>query len=700
MKFTRKGERNTHVEFVSEAVLGVFCSDKATKAWMKKRLFEVGGIQRYYDCMIGIDSITDKVGGNLGHMLAWDGMGGAKSKEERAKEVEEVIKKSKALSAVKDKYPWIVILMHRAREGALAANHSISTKIEVIEEEEARIIGNNLMSALKSRKLIAAGVDHWRKQNRAIDELLTEFPWMRALFEALGQGVVKTAPWGMMWRVGLGAVLSTLDLVTDIYITYIFWKEGEEKEVFFQFNVAMLGTSMLLSFFMVILQHRKRGWVNTLLEVVIVVLGLKPAIDAFRVATSKKKEHGQILDPISEMNFLKMIEIFSESIPGAIIQLSAILSDDSGHISNAAIVSLAISALTTGFTSATVSYDVDTEPQKRIESPGFYGYVPDDPRRRTVVFVSLLLLSAVMLLVRALVIVMLGLVSYSAALIFVGTDIGLFILVKVIRDDFTYWIPIYGCLGAAFSFIERIMVKVIVDFTNNVHLRSPNEVGGAHWLFCFFCSLVSLPVATLYYEKMVGNANVVRMATSSALVLLPMSISMIVIFFITIKSGYRRTFLSTRRGKDVTISHFDSSEDSVKALVFIKHSSHWKKIEDKVTFWVQENWERWMDEQPDWLDDYVKSSIPPHMIPNPEDQEAARASASGATGTGAGRRSSVKASGNLSKSAQQQQQQQASGGSARKRLMDRVRVAPKIDNALDRIAKGFTASENDALRSF
>ena len=72
--------------------------------------------------------------------------------------------------------------------------------------------------------------------------------------------------------------------------------------------------------------------------------------------------------------------MFAEAIPGVIIQLSAILSD--GQVSSAAFVSLAISALTTGFISASISYDWDTDVKRRELSPEFYGYVPNHANKR------------------------------------------------------------------------------------------------------------------------------------------------------------------------------------------------------------------------------------------------------------------------------------------------------------------------------
>jgi hypothetical protein len=103
-----------------------------------------------------------------------------------------VVKRSRALSEVARVYPWIVILLKRVRSGDFAVNKSITIKLECISDKEARIIGNNLMPALRARKTARAGVYQWRNQNNAMNELLMKFPWLTETFEELGEGVVKT----------------------------------------------------------------------------------------------------------------------------------------------------------------------------------------------------------------------------------------------------------------------------------------------------------------------------------------------------------------------------------------------------------------------------------------------------------------------------------------------------------------------------
>lgn len=72
-------------------------------------------------------------------------------------------------------------------------------------------------------------------------------------------------------------------------------------------------------------------------------------------------------------------------------------------------MSLLVSLLTTGFVSATLSYDFDTDPKKRAYNPEFYGYISDESRKRAALFLTIMGISAVQVLTKGIVLVLLGL---------------------------------------------------------------------------------------------------------------------------------------------------------------------------------------------------------------------------------------------------------------------------------------------------
>ena len=67
----------------------------------------------------------------------------------------------------------------------------------------------------------------------------------------------------------------------------------------------------------------------------------------------------------------------------------------------------------------------------------------------------------------------------------------------------------------------------------------------------------------------------------------------------------------------MTVSAFKNLEDdALKAdTVFGSNIAQWISIRQEVKEWVQQNWERWRDEKPTWLDENMQDRIPPDMIP-------------------------------------------------------------------------------------
>ncbi|GMI48438.1 hypothetical protein TrCOL_g6642 [Triparma columacea] len=307
IKFTKRGEKATKVEFVTKVELGSSVSLEAIKLTLERHLDEATEAQRYFIDFVPLIEMSKQVGEAFGADLVWDGgqLGGAHSRKDRERHVEEVCNKNVALREVVKKYPWFVTLLKRARLCELSSNSSVSTKLECVEEKEARVIGNNLMPCLKSRKVIGAGVDRWRLQNRAVGELFEEFPWMEGMFVEIGKGVVKGAPWGLLWRVTVGAVTSMVDLVTDVYVTYMFW--SDKKYGYFKASLASLMVSIGFQMFAVWIQNKELGILRVLREWFPILIGFKPAVDAYRVANGEKQKAGQAFDALTEMAFMKGI---------------------------------------------------------------------------------------------------------------------------------------------------------------------------------------------------------------------------------------------------------------------------------------------------------------------------------------------------------------------------------------------------------
>ena len=85
----------------------------------------------------------------------------------------------------------------------------------------------------------------------------------------------------MKFRVYLGALISLLDMYTDIETILRFFNEGNNG--FAWANVSFVITSLVIQIVVAYAQHRKRGAKLLAYEFSIVLSLLKPAIDARRV---------------------------------------------------------------------------------------------------------------------------------------------------------------------------------------------------------------------------------------------------------------------------------------------------------------------------------------------------------------------------------------------------------------------------------
>ena len=368
----RVGPMETKIEFENKLTFGMPLGKMIIKNELEHCLHGYKAMSSYYLNLLSGDKlgeINKNDGITLGEFLYEGGRASVK----------ETISNSVILSSVKAEFPWFEAVLEEVLRNKLhPGSYSSATNADCLSITEGRRLGGTLAMSLATNVTTAGAVDEWILQQKALQEIDEKYCWIRPMMNAIALKLIGDVGWGLKLRVIIGAALSTLDLATDAFITYAFWKDG--KEMFYKASLTMLGTSMFIMLFIVWVQNHKMGWKRVLVEMIPVVVGLKPAVDAYRIAAGAEIEEGQSFDPLTELTFCRGVEMFAEAIPGVIIQLSAILSD--AGFSGIAIASLAVSALTTGFISASISYDWDSDPQNRIESPSFYGYLPNKSMQR------------------------------------------------------------------------------------------------------------------------------------------------------------------------------------------------------------------------------------------------------------------------------------------------------------------------------
>ncbi|GMH92016.1 hypothetical protein TrST_g565 [Triparma strigata] len=610
------GGGRTKLEFACELELGFGISLGTRLSFLQRRLEETVDLAIYFQRLVPLEAFSSEDGRVLAYDILWT----ANSRKKRLERMKEVVEKSSALRELCSRYSCIQLMLSAALKANLSRNRPVGSKLVCVSDKEAIQIGNNLVPSLMTEQLAESGVDQWRIQNRAVKELMEKQVWFEPMVVVLGQGIVKTAAWGLMFRVIVGAVLSVTDLASDLFVLKQFWNGGKEMLVFRNATFASLTMSMGLQVLWVLIQYRKTELRRQTREILVVLTGMKAAADAYRVAMGAEKEKNTEIDPMTEMTFTKCVETFAESLPGVIIQLSAIISaiNGGGEVTTAAYMSLGVSILTTGFISATISYDFDTDPKKRAFNPEFYGYAPDNSKKRAVLFVALTLLSATQILIKASLVIVLGKCGSGYPLHYLLGDVAFYLLYKLARRDFTYWLPVYGVTGVLLSGIIRIIIKLIVDFAAIVHFRHPYELGGLFWSINMFLPLLGL-VAVIASDlpKGIFSEATLELFTSYIMVLGFSLLSFLSLFLLLMNKEYRHTFFSMETGAHLTRSAFtDGEDDFEKSYLIGCNEDQWKLfIGDEVEAWVKENWTTWEGEKPDWFTDQWISNVPREMIP-------------------------------------------------------------------------------------
>jgi len=439
----------------------------------------------------------------------------------------------------------------------------------------------------------------------------------------------------------VAAALSVGDMMTDIYMIFEYLWQGEEGYAWT--TLGSLVANVVIQSLTVYFQNKKLPWKRQIWEQLYVWTFVKPGVDAWRVASETEQELGKLVHPGAELVMVKCSELFTEAIPGAIIQLSALLELGSKS-SNNAVFSSGFSIFTAAFTSTVISWDFDTNKEFRKVEPSFYGYVHSNVAGKVKVFLSLLFMSAFNLFVRAFTVTLLvmqdGMLGVTLLL---GAELFLYLIIKVARRDFWFWILLYGAGGIFIAISARIVVKVITDWTSLAQFRSPIDVGGAYFTFSLLLTVTMGMVAALRYEhekeevgeNMIPFANATTdaskgvdeggaLAKSTVVTLMFVAFAGIVLSFTvlmtTIDKKYRKTFYSTKTSnKHIQEFFTKNKKEELRLRVLVNNRHKWEKtIGNDVRAWLKERLPVWLDEEPEWFTPLAKSAIPDDFVDDPD----------------------------------------------------------------------------------
>ncbi|GMI13543.1 hypothetical protein TrLO_g6791 [Triparma laevis f. longispina] len=537
-----------------------------------------------------------------------------------------------SLKEVGERYKWlqsfVEVLCANKLLGHLYRSLPVKSNLDAITAQEGMALGARFAPHLAMNLIPSGAVDEYILCYGALQELeAREEKWFRSFLGVLAADLLAREPWGLKLRLLLGAGLSIVDVATDIFMAWTYFDSEEEDARQFGISICiMLGLSIAAQSVIAIVQNKKKNILVILRELLYVISFIKPGVDAARVS-SEREDPDLTFDVMTELIMHRIVKLFADSIPGSILQTYALVMLSGGR-STGAYFSVIVSLLTTGVIGATISYDFDINPTKRLRNPEFYGYISDDASLRAVCFILMMLNSALMLATRALAASLLVMTDSTYLLMAIFIDHALYMGQKFIRRDYTYWVPIEGILSLVFSFFCRFIVKLVVDFTGIVQFRHPYEMGGLYWSLNMVVSNLGCWASVHVYSWTSEDLNN-GLKTESLFRMLGILTGLQVVNFIcflgTIKRKYLHTFFSTETGVTSGQKQFlEGKSNAAKSAIFTRNEVMWRPIERRIRAWLEDGWLEWVNKKPEWFNEKFRSTVPVDMMPDLENLESLR----------------------------------------------------------------------------
>jgi hypothetical protein len=214
-------------------------------------------------------------------------------------------------------------------------------------------------------------------------------------------------------------------------------------------------------------------------------------------------------------------------------------------------------------------------------------YLPGTSGGAAAAFVLMFVFHAAQVLSKALAMGALANTCWWWLVVYMSFDICVYMLYKIARRDFSYWVP---TASGGVAVLCRVLVKVLVDFSGCVHFRNPLDLGGAYWLFNAVMSQLSCIVSVVLYDRyFVGDAKISGpfiYGTVGALV--AVWLLAFCAFLLIIKREYVHTFVSLQSGSDYIISYFRDNDDEARRIqIFYSNELLWESIRPAVRAWVR-----------------------------------------------------------------------------------------------------------------
>jgi hypothetical protein len=411
---------------------------------------------------------------------------------------------------------------------------------------------------------------------------------------------------------------------------------------------AVQGGILVFSFFMQCIFSIVFGqplWVGLL-----GLVGMKPALEAWRDATGAGPYEGQKMANDQMLGICRMVEMVvsigggaralvasllllthglpfafllqqTETIPQALVQVVALLLTDTSDRTSIQFVSLAISLLTAGSTIAFTDRSLDKDKSRRKVDPHLFGYVPSFQNGQYRQLASMVVFFSTYV----------GAKMFSLSVLVSRGGItvaGVWLLVEFavllgVRMGLGNW-RLYrrGADGAGFGLLVHLGFYIALLSAPFPLLRNPtfltSRVYSGGLLYMLMVNFVLVGITYRYYDQGTVDERTAWgvLSTMTAVCIVAGAVA-----YRYVPRSHRKTFyehltfkryVETFWWNDALYEDSKGREldiDGGRAILPVWLSSHYLPMERCKAFYA-ENWARWEEEQPEWFDEEFKIALP------------------------------------------------------------------------------------------
>ncbi|GMI35625.1 hypothetical protein TeGR_g12632 [Tetraparma gracilis] len=177
-------------------------------------------IREFFQEQRGVAVWAEGDGEAVGEAMLIPEAGGKKPKKGENKEqarMRVLFKRHKGLREIQARWPWFEEMMSRVVRNTLKPPGAVDKRLCNLSAKDGRTIGSSLALCLATNTQSEAAVQEWIEKFPALQELDDGHVWFRPMVNTVAMRLLAGVPWGAKMRLAMGAGLSFMDMISDIW---------------------------------------------------------------------------------------------------------------------------------------------------------------------------------------------------------------------------------------------------------------------------------------------------------------------------------------------------------------------------------------------------------------------------------------------------------------------------------------------------